>query len=84
MYYHRNGWDEVVQGGLRRAPWREPKEMPCEMVRGVEKGKVYCMEECGREEECKIWGSISGRKRWSPIFKHCCEVHTRKKKGPLE
>ena len=40
MSYQRNGWEEVVQGGLRRASWREPKEMPGEMVRGVGKGKV--------------------------------------------
>ena len=56
MSYQRNGWEEVVQGGLRRASWREPKEMPREMVRGVGKGKVYGMEECGKEEECKVWG----------------------------
>ena len=56
MSYQRNGWDEVVQEGLRRAPWREPKEMPREMVRGVGKGKAYSMEECEKEEECKVWG----------------------------
>ena len=72
--WYREGWEEHHGENLRKCQVKWSEEL--------ERGKFTAWRSVGRKRNAKSGapaGSIPGRKWWSPIFKHCCEVQQYKK-----